>query len=179
MGIVFRSAIERIKSAIRTVPDFPKPGIQFRDITPILADEQLFHLVIAMIAERYQGRAIDKIVAIDARGFLFGGALAHVLGVGLVPIRKKGKLPYDSHAAEYALEYGKDHIEMHVDAIHQREKVVIIDDLLATGGTAAAAAELVGKCGGNIIEIAFLIELAELKGRKRLKKFPVFTAIEF
>ena len=179
MSVVFRSAIERVKGAIRTVPDFPKPGIQFRDITPILADGQLFRLVITIFAERYQRRTIDKVVAIDARGFIFGGALAHILGVGFVPVRKKGKLPYDTHAAEYELEYGTDSVEVHTDGVHSGERVVVIDDLLATGGTAAAAGELIEKSGGEIIEMAFLIELAALRGRTKLDKYPIFTAIEF
>jgi len=178
-SVVFRSAVSRLEQNIRTIPDFPKPGIQFKDITPILADGQLFRLAITVFSERYQRKTIDKIVAIDARGFLFGGALAHLLGVGLVPVRKKGKLPYDTHSAEYELEYGTDSIQIHTDGVHAGEKVVILDDLLATGGTAEAAAKLVQECGGEIVELAFLIELADLHGRMKLKGLPVFSAIQY
>ncbi|MEM1059915.1 MAG: adenine phosphoribosyltransferase [Verrucomicrobiota bacterium] len=178
-SVVFRSAVSRLEQSIRTIPDFPKPGIQFRDITPILSDGQLFRLAITVFAERYQRRTVDKIVAIDARGFLFGGALAHLLGVGLVPVRKKGKLPYQTHSAEYELEYGTDSIQIHTDAVQKGERVIILDDLLATGGTAAAAVELVDKCGGSIIELAFLIELADLHGRDRLRGQEVFSAIRY
>lgn len=175
----FKSAIERIKANIRDVPDFPKPGILFRDITPILANGQLFRLAVTIFAERYQRKSIDKVVAIDARGFIFGAALAHFLGVGLVLVRKKGKLPSNSYSADYELEYGKGTVEMHKDAIRPGERIVIIDDLLATGGTAAAAVDLVQKCGGEIVEIAFLIELAVLKGREKLQNYPIFAAITY
>lgn len=175
----FKSAIERIKANIRDVPDFPKPGILFRDITPILANGQLFRLAVTIFAERYQRKSIDKVVAIDARGFIFGAALAHFLGVGLVLVRKKGKLPSNSYSAEYDLEYGSATVEMHKDAIRPGERVVIIDDLLATGGTATAAVSLVQKCGGEIVEIAFLVELAALKGREKLQSFPIFSAIVY
>lgn len=178
-SVIFRSAVTRLKQSIRTVPDFPKEGIEFRDITPILADGQLFRLAITVFAERYQRRSIDKIVAIDARGFLFGGALAHLMGVGLVPVRKTGKLPFDTHSAEYELEYGTDSVQIHTDAVEPGERVIILDDLLATGGTAAAAARLVNECGGEIIELAFLIELDGLGGREKLADLPVFSAIQY
>lgn len=175
----FKSAIDRLKQNIRNVPDFPKPGILFRDITPILTDGQLFRLAITIFAERYQRKSIDKVVAIDARGFIFAGALAHILGVGLVIVRKKGKLPYKTHGVDYDLEYGSASVEMHIDAIQPGERIVLIDDLLATGGTAGAAAKLIEKAGGEIVEMGFLIELAGLGGRKRLGQRPVFSAIVF
>jgi adenine phosphoribosyltransferase len=169
--------MDRLKAHIRDIPDFPKPGIVFKDITPILSDGQLFRLAVTIFAERYQRKSVEKIVAIDARGFIFGGALAHYLGIGLAVVRKKGKLPYESHEAEYELEYGQGVLEIHTDAVKPGQRVVIIDDLLATGGTAEAAAKLVEKCGGEIVELAFLVELSVLKGRDRLTKYPVFCAI--
>jgi adenine phosphoribosyltransferase len=169
--------MDRLKLHIRDVPDFPKPGIVFKDITPILSDGQLFRLAVTIFAERYQRKSVEKIVAIDARGFIFGGALAHYLGIGLAVVRKKGKLPFESHEAEYELEYGQGVLEIHTDAVKPGQRVVIIDDLLATGGTAECAARLVEKCGGEIVELAFLVEIAFLKGRERLTKYPVFCAI--
>lgn len=179
MTFQFRSAIERLKANIREVPDFPKPGINFRDITPILSNGQLFRLAITIFAERYQRKSLDKIVAVDARGFIFAGALAHFLGIGFVPVRKKGKLPFKSREASYDLEYGSSTLELHVDAIEPGERIVILDDLLATGGTAEAAAKLISDSGGEIVEIAFLIELCALQGRKKLHPYPVFSAIQF
>jgi adenine phosphoribosyltransferase len=179
MSTSFKSAIERLKASIRDVPDFPKPGVLFKDITPILANGQLFRLAVTIFAERYQRKSVEKIVAVDARGFIFGGALAHYLGVGLTMVRKKGKLPYKSHSHEYELEYGQGVLEMHIDAIEPKQRVVIIDDLLATGGTAEATAKLVEKCGGEIVELAFLVELEFLKGREKLKNYPVFSAITY
>ena len=179
MSTSFKSAMDRLKGNIRDVPDFPKPGIIFKDITPILSDGQLFRLAVTIFAERYQRKSVEKIVAIDARGFIFGGALAHYLGIGLAVVRKKGKLPYKSHEAEYALEYGQGILELHVDAVKPQQRVVIIDDLLATGGTAEAAAKLVEKCGGEIVELAFLVELGFLNGREKLAKYPIFSAISY
>lgn len=179
MSTSFKSAIERLKASIRDVHDFPKEGIVFKDITPILSNGQLFRLAVTIFAERYQRKSVEKIVAIDARGFIFGGALAHYLGVGMTIARKKGKLPYKSHQHEYELEYGTGMLEMHIDAIEPNQRVVIIDDLLATGGTAEAAAKLVEKCGGEVVELAFLVELSYLHGRKRLEKYPVFSAITY
>jgi len=175
----FKSAMDRLKAHIRDVPDFPKPGIVFKDITPILSDGQLFRLAVTIFAERYQRKSVEKIVAIDARGFILGGALAYHLGIGLAVVRKKGKLPYERISEEYALEYGTNTVEMHVDAIKPGQKAYIIDDLLATGGTAEAAAKLVEKCGGEIVELAFLVELEFLKGREKLSKYPVFSAITY
>ena len=179
MTTYFKSAIERLKGSIRDVPDFPKEGIVFKDITPILSNGQLFRLAVTIFAERYQRKSIERIVAIDARGFIFGGALAHYLGIGLSIVRKKGKLPYKSYQHEYELEYGQGTLELHVDAVEKNQRVVIIDDLLATGGTAEAAAKLVEQCGGEIVELAFLVELGFLHGRERLEKYSVFSAITY
>lgn len=171
--------IKTIRAAIRDVPDFPKPGIVFKDITPVLGDPKLFKAVIDLFVKRLKGKRIAKIAAIDARGFLFGGALAERLGAGLVPIRKKGKLPYQTYEETYDLEYGSATISIHRDAFRKGERVALVDDLLATGGTAAAAARLIGKAGGKVVEIDFLVELAFLKGRKKLPGFRVFAPIVF
>jgi adenine phosphoribosyltransferase len=157
------------KSLIRTIPDFPKPGIRFRDITPLLASGVGFNHVTKLFAERYAGK-VDKFVGIEARGFIFGAAIAHELAAGFVPIRKPGKLPHTSVAQDYDLEYGSNRIEMHVDGLAKGERVVIIDDLLATGGTALAALSLAEKSGAEIIECAFVIELSDLPGRKRIQE---------
>src|SRR5690349_707907 len=158
-----------IERAIRNVPDFPKQGIQFKDITPMLADPRLFSGSIDLLIDGFKPGDVDAVVGIDARGFIFAAAAAVRLEAGFVPVRKKGKLPYRTHEQEYALEYGTASIAMHVDALKPGSRVLLIDDLLATGGTAAAAAALIQKVGGNILEIAFLIELKFLKGRDRLK----------
>ena len=170
---------EQLKAAIRDVPDFPIKGILFKDITPVLQDGKLFRQAVDAIADRHTGRKIHSIVGIDARGFIFAGAVAYKLGVGLVPVRKKGKLPYKTVATSYTLEYGSETSEMHVDAIQKGDTVIIVDDLLATGGTAMAAATLVKQLGGDIAEIDFLVELTFLKGRERLKDFNVFSAIVY
>ena len=168
-----------LKAAIRDVPDFPIKGILFKDITPVLQRGDLFRKAVDTIADRHVNRQVDAVVGIDARGFIFAGAVAYKLGVGMVPVRKKGKLPYKTVVASYTLEYGSETSEMHVDAIRRGANVIIVDDLLATGGTAMAAAQLVQQLGGNICEIDFLIELAFLKGRERLSAFPVFSAIQY
>jgi len=168
-----------LEKLIRDVPDFPKPGIVFKDITTLTKDPEGLRAAVDALVERYAESGATKIVGIEARGFIFGAALAYRLGVGFVPARKPGKLPADTVRAEYELEYGTDAIEMHRDAIRPGEKVLIIDDLLATGGTAKAAAELVEILGGEIVEIAFLIELTFLKGRDRLAGYHVFSLIEF
>jgi adenine phosphoribosyltransferase len=170
---------DQIKAAIRDVPDFPIKGILFKDITPVLQDGKLFRQAVDAIADRQIGKNIDAVVAIDARGFIFAGAVAYKLGIGLVPVRKKGKLPYKTVVTSYTLEYGSETSEMHVDAIKKGDKVIIVDDLLATGGTAMAAATLVKQLGGDIVEIDFLIELSFLKGRDRLKNYSVFSAITY
>jgi adenine phosphoribosyltransferase len=172
-------SIDRLRAGIRDVPNFPKHGIVFKDITPILVDPQLFHESINVFLTRCRDLPIDKIVGIDARGFLFGSAVAYALGVGFVPIRKKGKLPFKTESASYSLEYGDAEMEMHVDSIRTGEKIVLIDDLLATGGTSAAAAALIRKVGGKLLEAQFLIELEVLHGRERLNPTPVATFLKF
>lgn len=171
--------VDQLKAAIRDVPDFPQKGILFKDITPVLADPALFRLAVDTFVDRYKGQKIDKVAVIDARGFLFGSAVAYRLGAGIVPVRKKGKLPYRTIEESYSLEYGTATLAMHVDAIRHGERVLLLDDLLATGGTAAATAGLIEHLGGTIVEIAFLIELAFLKGRGKLAKYKVFAPIIF
>lgn len=166
-------ASDRIANAIRDVPDFPKPGIVFKDITPLLGNGAVFKESIDLFLEACRGLRPDKIVGIDARGFLFGAAVAYQLGIGIVPVRKKGKLPFTSQEASYSLEYGEAIVEMHIDAITPGERVVLIDDLLATGGTSAAAAKLIRQAGGELVEAQFLIELGFLKGRANLTTVPV------
>ncbi|MEM0969603.1 MAG: adenine phosphoribosyltransferase [Verrucomicrobiota bacterium] len=162
--------IQSLRNAVRDVPDFPKPGILFRDITPILVDPTLFELSIQAILEPVKELKIDKIVGIDARGFIFAAPCALRRDAGLVLIRKKGKLPWETHSLSYALEYGEAEVEIHHDSIQEGENVLLVDDLLATGGTAAAAQELIQKIGGNLVATAFLIELADLSGRERLSQ---------
>lgn len=173
------SASENLKSAIRDVADFPKKGIIFKDITPLLEDNLKLKQAVDMFAEKYKGKGITKVIAIDARGFLFATPVALELGAGVVPVRKKGKLPYKTKAVTYSLEYGTDTVEMHEDAIKKGEKVLIIDDVLATGGTASASAELVKQSGGEVVGIAFLLELSFLKGREKIKDFDVFSLIKY
>jgi adenine phosphoribosyltransferase len=171
--------IEKLRAGVRDVSDFPKPGIVFKDITPILSDGALFKASIDVFLERCRGKKIDKIVGIDARGFLFGSAVAYELGVGFVPIRKRGKLPYKTETAKYSLEYGEAEMEMHVDAISPGEQIVLVDDLLATGGTSAAAAMLIVKTGGKLLEAQFLIELEFLHGRQKLAPTPVVSFLKY
>ena len=170
-----------LKSKIRTVPHFPKEGIMFRDITTLLKDARGFRRVIDELVQRYTGAPIDVVVGLDARGFIIGGALAHQLGKGFVPVRKAGKLPAETVSHEYELEYGKDKVEIHRDAINNGDRVLVVDDLIATGGTCLAAANLVRKLGGKIVECAFIVELPELKGRERLEKdgCKVFSLVQF
>ncbi|MDP7359679.1 MAG: adenine phosphoribosyltransferase [Pseudomonadales bacterium] len=164
---------------IRTVPNWPIEGVMFRDITTVLQEPTAFRTSIDLLYARYKGMQIDKIAAIDARGFLFGSVLAYKLEVGLILIRKKGKLPFKTISAEYDLEYGTDTVEVHSDAIKAGEKVLIVDDLIATGGTVSAATKLVERLGGQIIECAFLVELPDLKGRERIDGYSVFSLTEF
>jgi len=171
--------VERLRAAVRDVPDFPKKGITFKDITPVLSDPSLFRASIDLFLERCRGREVDKIVGIDARGFVFGSAVAYQLGVGFVPIRKRGKLPYRTEIAKYSLEYGEAEVEMHTDAVTEGERVVLVDDLLATGGTSAAAATLLRNAGANLLEAQFLIELEFLEGRKRLEPTPVTAFLKY
>ena len=168
-----------IEKAIRNVPDFPKAGIQFKDITPVLADARLFSGAIDLLTEKFEPGTVDAVVGIDARGFIFAAAAAVKLRAGFVPVRKKGKLPYQTHEQDYALEYGSATIAIHVDALKPGSRVLLIDDLLATGGTARAAAELVGKLGGKILEIGFLIELNFLHGRDKLQGFPIRSLVVY
>ena len=171
--------LEQLRTGVRDVPDFPKKGIVFKDITPILSDRVLFRASIDLFLDRCRAKQIDKIVGIDARGFLFGSAVAYELGVGFVPIRKRGKLPYKTEVAKYSLEYGEAEMEMHVDAVIAGEQVVLVDDLLATGGTSAAAAALIRKAGGHLLEAQFLIELEFLGGRKQLEPTPVISFLKY
>jgi adenine phosphoribosyltransferase len=170
-----------IKSKIRTIPHFPKDGIMFRDITTLLKDAQGFRKVVDEMVQRYTGIDFDIVVGLEARGFILGGAMAHQLGKGFVPVRKAGKLPFKTESYEYDLEYGKDRVEIHTDSIKPGTKVLLVDDLLATGGTALASARLVEKLGGEIIEMAFIIDLPDVGGRKRLEKegYRVFALVEF
>jgi adenine phosphoribosyltransferase len=168
-----------IERAIRNVPDFPKPGIQFTDITPVLADARLFSGVIELLTEKFKPGDVDAVVGIDARGFIFAAAAATHLRAGFVPVRKQGKLPYQTHEQAYALEYGSATIAIHVDALKPGSRILLIDDLLATGGTAAAAAELVEKLGGKILEIGFLIELSFLHGREKLNGHPIRSLVVY
>ncbi|MBI5545654.1 MAG: adenine phosphoribosyltransferase [Deltaproteobacteria bacterium] len=168
-----------VRSLIRDVPDFPKPGIVFKDITPVLSHPKALREVVDGMAERYRGRGVDKVVAIESRGFLFGAPLAYALGAGLTIVRKPGKLPWKCVREEYALEYGKDSLEMHVDAVAPGNKVLVIDDLLATGGTAEAVGRLVARQGATVAEYAFVVELSFLSGRKRLGESSVYSLIQY
>jgi adenine phosphoribosyltransferase len=168
-----------LRRFIRDVPDFPKPGILFRDITPLLADPRAFQETIDLISARYEGRGITKVVAIESRGFVFACPVALRLGAGFIPLRKPGKLPYKTIRESYALEYGEATIEIHQDAISPGDKLLVLDDLLATGGTAAAAVSLVRKLGGEVVELCFVIELAALKGREKLPGTPIFSLLTF
>lgn len=171
--------VEKLRAAVRDVPDFPRKGIIFKDITPILSDPLLFRASIDLFLERCREKKIDKIVGIDARGFLFGSAVAYELGLGFVPIRKRGKLPYTTNTAKYSLEYGQAEMEMHTDAVIAGDRVVLVDDLLATGGTSSAAALLIRKAGGDLLEAQFLIELQFLHGRKQLEPTPVTSFLKY
>ncbi len=173
------ASLEQARALIRDVPDFPQPGILFKDLTPILGEPAAFHAVIDELAGRVRGRGFQRIVAIESRGFLFGAALADRLGLGLAPVRKLGKLPYKTDRVEYALEYGTGTLEAHVDAVRPGEKVVIVDDLLATGGTAAAARRLVEKQQGTVGSFLFVVELRGLRGREKLQGTEVEALIVF
>lgn len=171
--------IDLIQSRIRNVPDFPKPGIMFKDITPVLADGAAFAACIDALADKHEKASFDSIVAIESRGFIFGAALAAKLGKGFVPVRKPGKLPWQTHQVEYELEYGTDKVEMHQDGVLPKQRVLIVDDVIATGGTAWAACELVRRLGGTVVGAAFLIELSFLPGRKRIAPVPVSSVIVY
>ena len=173
---VSAAAIER---AIRNIPDFPKPGIQFKDITPVLGDPKLFAASIDLLTAGFKPGEVDVVIGIDARGFIFAGAAALKWGAGFVPIRKQGKLPFSTHEKGYDLEYGSNVLAIHTDAIKPGSRVVLVDDLLATGGTAGAAAELIHKIGGQLLEVSFLIELSFLNGREKLPGVPVRSIVKY
>jgi adenine phosphoribosyltransferase len=170
-----------LKAAIRTIPDYPKPGIMFRDITTLLGNARAFRRSVDELVQPWAGGKIDKVAGIEARGFILGGAVAHQVSAGFVPIRKKGKLPHQTVRMAYALEYGTDEMEIHVDAIGKGERVVLVDDLIATGGTAAAAVRLIEGAGGEVVECCFVIELPELGGRRRIEALGhrLFALCEF
>lgn len=174
-----RTTVADIERAIRNVPDFPKPGIQFKDITPVLADAKLFAGAIDLLTERFKPGSVDAVVGIDARGFIFAAAAAVKLEAGFIPVRKKGKLPYQTIEQDYALEYGHATVAIHTDALKPGSRVLLVDDLLATGGTSAAAVALVQKLGGVILEAGFLIELKFLNGREKLAGIPVRSLVAY
>lgn len=171
--------MESLKNVIRNIPDFPKPGIMFRDITPILSDAEVFRQVIDAYVEKYRDAEIDVVLGAESRGFIFGPVVAYRLGVSFVPVRKKGKLPYRTKQASYELEYGTDTLEIHEDAVAPGQKALLIDDLLATGGTMAACCELVESLGGVVVACAFVVELSFLQGRERLKDYEVFAMVDY
>ncbi len=168
-----------LAALIRNVPDFPKPGIQFKDITTLLQNGPAFKHIIDGWKEKYAGERIDAIVGADARGFIFGAALSYAMELPFIPVRKKGKLPAETLAQDFELEYGTDTVEIHVDALKRGDRVVLVDDLLATGGTIAAIAELVQKLGAEIVDIAFVVELPLLKGREKIPGLPAHSLVEF
>jgi adenine phosphoribosyltransferase len=168
-----------LRQFIREIPDFPKEGIMFRDITPLLNDPTAFRECVMRMADYFRERPIDVIVAAEARGFIFAAPLALELNTGFVPIRKPGKLPFDTHSYQYDLEYGTDTLEMHIDGVARDQRVLVVDDLLATGGTVEACCRLLGHCGAHIVGCAFAIELRELAGAKRLDGYDVFSVIQF
>lgn len=170
---------QMFKKHIRDVKDFPKPGIIFKDITPLLHSHKAFSAAIENFVNRYKDKKIDVVAGIESRGFLFGAPIAHQLGASLVPVRKKGKLPYNTVEMSYDLEYGSATIEMHTDAISKGQRVLIVDDLLATGGTAGAACELIRKQGGKVVECAFVVELAFLNGRDKIKDSPIYSLVSY
>ncbi len=171
--------VEELKKKIRDVVDFPKPGIVFKDITTLLRDASSFNRAVDLLGHRYLEREIDVVLGIEARGFIIGAALAYKLNKGVILVRKPGKLPYKTHSVEYELEYGSDALEIHQDAIEPGQKVLIADDVLATGGTVRAVIDLVRRMGGEIVECAFLAELRFLKGRDKLGDVPVYSLIQF
>jgi adenine phosphoribosyltransferase len=170
---------EDIKSKIRTIPNWPKKGVMFRDITTLLKDEKCFHETCLRLYEHYKNEKVDIVAGIESRGFIFGTALAMLLKKGFVPIRKMGKLPAETISQEYELEYGLGRIEIHKDAIKKGDRVLLVDDLLATGGTMKAACQLIEKCGGKVVGCAFVVDLPELHGREKLECYNVFYLVEF
>lgn len=158
-----------LKSVIRTIPDYPKPGVMFRDVTTLLADARGFRRAIDELVQPLAGAKIDKVAGIEARGFILGGAIAHQLSIGFIPIRKKGKLPFKTLGEKYSLEYGVDEVEIHIDAVKPGEKILLVDDLIATGGTASAAIRLIERAGGEVVLCAFVVDLPELGGAEKLR----------
>ncbi|MBM3304214.1 MAG: adenine phosphoribosyltransferase [Candidatus Aenigmarchaeota archaeon] len=171
--------IETLKGEVRTIPDWPKPGVSFKDITTLLRDPAAFKFAVEEMANRFRDKKIEAVVSAEARGFIIGAALAYELGVAFVPVRKKGKLPYETICASYSKEYGEDTLHMHKDGVLKGERVLLVDDLLATGGTMAASIDLVKQLGGSIAGVCFLIELNYLRGRDRLKGFDVFSLMRY
>jgi adenine phosphoribosyltransferase len=171
--------LEMLKAKIRDIPDFPQPGIVFKDITPLLGDPQAFNMTINLLADRYIGRHVDRVVGVEARGFILGAALAYKLNTGLIVVRKPGKLPAQTLKAAYELEYGVDQLEIHRDALSPGLRVVLVDDVIATGGTIRAALDLIQELQCEIIELAFLIELCALNGRSRLQGYKVFSLLQY
>jgi adenine phosphoribosyltransferase len=169
----------RIKDLVRDVPGFPRPGVTFKDITPLLADREAFATCINVLAEHFAGDNVDKVIGVEARGFILAGAVAYRLGAGFVPVRKKGKLPWQVHSDTYQLEYGEDTLEVHVDAIQAGERVLILDDVLATGGTAAATRRLVEMLGGEVVGLGCVLELGFLGGRQRLEGLEVEALVSY
>jgi len=178
-GNVSDNRIEQITGLIRDIPDFPKPGIVFKDITPLLSDADAFRSCIDLLSEKFSDKSVDAIVGIESRGFIFGAALALNMHKPFVPVRKPGKLPADTFRAEYQLEYGSDALEIHKDALQKGARVLLIDDLLATGGTARATAELISKAGGKVAAIIFVVELTFLNGAKNLQEFETHSLVKF
>ncbi len=176
-----QSVEDTLRAAIRTIADYPKPGIQFRDITTLLGNARAFRRAVDELVHPFAGQKVDKIAGIEARGFILGGAIAHQLSAGFVPIRKKGKLPHHTVRIAYSLEYGVDEMEMHTDAVHPGEKIILVDDLIATGGTAEGAVKLLQKMGADIVAACFVIDLPDLGGRAKLEALgvPVHTLIGF
>ena len=170
---------DQLRSLIRDIPDFPKPGILFRDITPLLSSPQGFREAVRQMADRYREQRIDTVAAAEARGFVFAAPIAIELDVGFVPIRKPGKLPFDTHAFHYELEYGTDSLELHIDSLSEGHRVLLVDDLLATGGTMQACVRLVEQTGGEVAGCAFLLELNELQGREKLEPHEVFSVLQY
>jgi len=174
-----RERLSFLRSRIRDIPDFPKAGILFKDITPLLADVEAFRTSIQLMVEGLDGERVDAVIGIESRGFMFGAALADKLGVGFVPVRKPGKLPAATYRAEYELEYGSDAVEIHRDALEAGDRVVVVDDLIATGGTAAATAALVQRCGADVAAFVFVINLVGLEGAKRLEPHKVISILDY
>jgi adenine phosphoribosyltransferase len=173
------AALQGLKQKIRDIADFPQPGIVFKDITPLLNDARAFKLAVDAMAQDYQQRPVDLVVGIEARGFIIGAALAYILDAGLIPLRKPGKLPFETHRMSYTLEYGSAELEIHRDAIQPGQRVILVDDLLATGGTMRASVDLVQTLGAEIVGVSFLVELSFLEGRKRLQGYQVSSLLTY